>query len=157
MRQITYRDDNSFYRELFEALKSGETIVLSTPFKSMDEVPQRLKDAFELAGNRDRPWVNVKTGLFVAGTAPSLATAVGMNYRPIVVIGSTVAGAAIGAGVGAVAGAGGGALPGAGVGAVVGLAAGTVAAAQMDGSHETEVEIDKNGRLKIHIKPRKPA
>lgn len=153
MKKLHFEDTNAFYKKLADALKSGEKVVLITPFRSMDEVPDRLKKAFKLEEFRGNSWVNAATGMFVAGTLPSAATAVGLNYKPIVVLGSTVAGAAVGAGVGAAAG-GVGAGPGAGVGAIIGLAAGTLAAAQMDGAHDTYVEIDKNGKLKIHIKPR---
>ncbi len=155
MKKLHFEDTNAFYKRLADALKSGEKIILVTPFRSMDEVPDRLKKAFKLEEFQGNSWTNAATGRFVAGTLPSAATAVGLNYKPIVVLGSTVAGAAVGAGVGVAAG-GVGAGPGAGVGALIGLAAGTVAAAQMEGAHETVIEIDEDGKMKIHIKP-KPA
>lgn len=155
MKKLHFKDTNAFYKRLADALKSGEKVILVTPFRSMDEVPDRLKKAFMLEEFKRDSWVNAATGMFVAGTLPSLATAVGLNYKPIVVLGATVAGAALGAGVGFVAG-GVGAGPGAGVGALIGLAAGTVASAQMEGGHETQIEIDEYGKMKVHIKP-KPA
>ena len=154
MKTLNYENNTAFYSALAAALKSGERIVLVTPFRSMDEVPQRLKDIFELENGGDRSWVNAASGVFVAGTLASQATAVPMNYRPVVVLASTAVGAGVGAGVGAIAG-GVGAAPGAGAGALIGLAAGVLAASQMEGAHETEVEIDKEGRLKFHIKPAK--
>jgi hypothetical protein len=152
MKKLHFEDSNAFYMKLADALKGGEEVVLVTPFRSMREVPDRLKEAFKLEEFKRDSWVVAATGMFIAGTLPSAATAVGLNARPIVVLGSTVAGAAVGAGVGAMAG-GVGAGPGAGAGALIGLAAGTIAASQMEGSHETCVEVDKNGKLKIHIKP----
>ena len=149
---LRFRDDDAFYAELLAALKSRKAVVVETPFRSAGELPKRLNDIFELSSHGRGTWQNMASGMFVAGTVASAATAVGMNYKPLIVIGTTAAGTGVGFLIGAGAG-GVGAGPGAAAGAVIGLGVGTVAAVLMDGKHKAEVEIDPSGRLKIHVTP----
>jgi len=149
MNTLEFEDTDAFYEKLTDALKNGEKVILITTFLSINDVPNRLKSAFKLEEFKSAGWLNEVTGVFVAGgVSPA-----GLDYKPIVVLGSTLTGTAIGAGVGAAVG-GVGAAPGAGFGALIGLVAGTIASAQMKGAHETQIEIDKDGKLKIHIKPK---
>jgi hypothetical protein len=141
MKTLHFRDDKAFYEELTAALKSGEPVRVETPFRRYSEVPQKLKDIFEMHKQDRAAWMNVVTGIFTAGTV----SGVSLNCKPLVVVGVVATGAAIGGGIGAAVGAA--------VGAGIGLAAGTVAAVLLDGKHTAQVEITKDGRLVIKVEP----
>jgi hypothetical protein len=139
---LVFQDGDAFYARLRDALKSGDEIEVITNYARYADVPEKLKEVFELEKHRSGKWVNVGTGLFVPGTGAIAA----LNTKSLVVLAAVAGGALAGCLAGPF---------GAAVGAGVGLAAGTVASVMMDREHEAEVEIDKSGKLTIRIRPAK--
>jgi hypothetical protein len=141
MKKLVFSDTEEFYKELTEALKSGEEVEVITSYKRFSDLPHRLKQIFELHKYKSDTWVNVSTRAFI----PNSVAPVGLNLKALIVLGST----ATGAGVGAIFGA----IPGAAIGAVIGLTSGAAAAVLMDQNHQVEVEVDTDGRLRIKLQP----
>ena len=140
MRKIEFRDNGDFYDALKNALESGEDVEIATEFRSYDQVPQKLKDVFELEKSRSSTWIDLITGDFVALSHAASA----LNMNALYVLGAAGVGAAVGVWVGGPVGAG--------VGALVGAAAGAVAAAVSQDDFEVEIEITADGRLVIRVK-----
>jgi len=143
MRQILFFDKSSFYSELKKALDDKEEVQIVTPYKSYGELPDKLKETFELEKHKSGKWIDVVSGSFILGAA---ATPVGLNYDSLYV----VAGAVAGAGVGAMVGGPVGAAVGTGLGALVGMAT----AAISSGQHTVQVEITTAGTLRFKVKPK---
>ena len=145
MRKLVFRDNKEFYTELKGALSSGQEVEVVTDYERFSDLPQELKDIFELHRYRTNEWVNVATGAFIAGSVAN----VGIDYKPLYVLG----GAGVGAAAGVFMGGPVGAAAGAGVGALVGMGA----AAMASGKHEVDVQVDAKGKLRVVIRPKKAA
>lgn len=143
MRKIVFQDSKQFYTELKEVLSSDQEVEIVTDYERFSDLPQDLKDIFELHYHRSNKWINIHTGAFI----PMSKVAAGINLKPLYVIAT--------AGVGAVAGgiAAGpiGATVGAGVGAIVGICA----AAMDSEKYKVDIQVDINGKLRLVVCPKK--
>lgn len=138
-RSMKFEDSPRFYKELKEALERKENIVVVTDFKRFDEVPERLKEIFELNKSRSDGWMNLTTGMFITGAVAHSM----LNANALYVLAGAGVGAAAG---GAVAG-----PPGAVVGAGVGAIVGVIAAASMRKRFDVKVKISPTGGLSIEV------
>lgn len=141
MKKLVFRDTKKFYSKLRKALESGQQVEVVTDYDHFSDLPQELKDIFELHRYRTDEWVNVATGAFIANSAAQI----GLDYKPLYVLAASGTGAVAGGFMGGPAGA----AAGAGVGALVGMGA----AAMASGKHETNIEVDAAGKLRVIIRP----
>lgn len=142
MKTIEFSDNPDFYRQLKKALASKEQIQVITPYTTYGELPQKLKDIFELEKHRSGKWIDLASGKFILGAT---AAPVGINYRHVYVFASAAVGGLAGVVIGGpVAGA-----IGASLGALIGMAAG----AMESGKHKVEVEITRDGKLRFNVTP----
>lgn len=143
MRQIVFFDKPSFYTELKKALDAKEELQIVTSYRNYGELPDKLKEIFELEKHKSGKWIDFVSGSFILGVAP---TPVGLNCVPLCV----VAGAVVGAGVGTMVGGPVGTAVGTGVGTLVGIAT----AAMSSEKHTVEVEITAERTLRFKVKPK---
>lgn len=131
----------TFTEELKAEIKAGRPVEVETSYGSIHEVPQELKNQFDLDAAVNPSWVDPKTGKFVPGAKVPTK----FNMRALIAGGAVVAGAGAGALVGGPVGAGVGAVVGAGVGAIV--------AVVTQDNVRAHVEIDARGRLSVKVEP----
>lgn len=141
MRKLVFSDTEAFYRELKAALEKSESVEVITDYERYSNLPERLKQIFELHKNKSGIWVNVATGAFI----PRSVTATTIDYSALYVIGSAGVGAAFGVVVGGPIGA----AVGGGLGALIGVTAAVIQSRK----HEVEIEVDASGKLHLKIKP----
>ncbi len=141
MKKLIFRDTEEFYIELKGALEAKEKIEVVTDIKRYSDLPQKIKDIFDLEKHRNNEWVNVATCAFI----PMSIVPAGLNNGPLYVF----AAAAVGGGAGIFLGGPFGAAVGAGIGALIGLATMAVAS----GKHRVRVKVDMTGCLSFEIDP----
>lgn len=144
--RLEFRDDTAFYQRLLQAMADSRLVEVQTHYRSVHEVPARLRQLLRLDDQRVGAAVigGAASGLFTVGAMAHTA----LNLQSLYVF----AGAAVGAGAGlAIAG-----PVGAVVGGALGTAIGAVAAAARSDNFDAEVEVDAAGRLTFRIRRRGP-
>lgn len=142
MKTIKLDADPNIYRTIQTIVATGEPVAVETEYRSLGEIPKKVRDAFGLDDAAEPSWVDSFTGKFVAGATVPTKT----NLRGAITAGAAVAGAGAGALMGGPVGAGVGAVVGAGVGAIV--------AAVTQDKVRAHIEIDARGKLIIKIDPK---
>ncbi|MEB3281172.1 MAG: hypothetical protein VKK42_19825 [Lyngbya sp.] len=141
--EIPFSNSTEFYKNLKQALKSNEPIVIQTDFKSYEEFPKELKEIVKVVD------------IGVVGAFPNLMMPALLNEKALdLMICVTIAGT--GAAIGVLVGGPPGALAGGGLGGGVCLIKDTVDKAFKSPDHSTTVGCGLNG-CTITIKPTKPA
>jgi hypothetical protein len=158
VKELAFSDTDQFYKELTDALKSGEPVNIITDYTSYDDFPPRLKQIFKL----DADSINIAQAekhpspLWAVGAASGIASyaapaAATLDSKWLIIPVSTAVGAGAGGGFGGLAG-GIGAIPGTLLGGAFGLAAGAVTVAIID-KDEVWFEINPTRGITITIRP----
>ena len=141
---LIFQDSEEFYQQISKMFRAEDPFTVQTPYKSYDELPNRLKKIFKSAKRR-----NVSLGAWFSDTVSPLTKNPGALK---IIIGSTSFGAAAGLGAGTLLGDN-AAAAGAFSGTLLGLLTGSVAAAISQGSHQVEIEVDVHGRILFRFNP----
>lgn len=148
VHKIPFSNSIEFYKNLKQALKSNEPIVIQTNFKSYDEFPKDLKKIVKV--DPSNPSMGVVGALSPNLMMPALLNEKALDLMMCVTITGT------GAGIGGLVGGPLGALVGGGLGGGVCLIKDTVDKAFQSPDHWVKIECGLNG-CTITIKPTKPA
>ena len=137
MHTLIFRDEKSFYRKLTTLTRKGESVLVQTNFRSVEEIPDRLLKLLNLNEQQMLVLSHKNTGYLIPGAMCLTA----LNRSALYVLAGTATGAAVGV-VGGPAGMA--------IGATIGLLAGVTAAALAE-DKQVKVRIGRDQTLEFEV------
>ncbi len=145
---IAFQESDDFYKQLTNMLRTEEPFTIQTPYTKFSQLPKRFKRIVKSARRRNFSWGDSGKWGLSALTDTSRALIIAC----LIIIGTTIFGAASGLVVGTLFGDD-IAAPGAFAGTLLGLLTGVVSQSMSQGTHQVEIEVDVYGRLIFRFNP----